>query len=60
LAARYVDAELPTATPATPMAEAAELLDHLHEPRLVVLDRDGMKLRGLLCFNRSSSRFCVE
>jgi len=25
-----------------------------------VLDEDGTTLRGLLCFNRSSSGFCVK
>ena len=46
-------------TPATRLADALELLDGNHEPRLVVLDEDGRTLRGLLCFNQSSS-FCIR
>jgi CBS domain-containing protein len=59
-AARYADTVVPTATPAMPMTEAIALLDDRPEPRLVVLDEDGVTLRGLLCFSRGSSEFCVE
>jgi CBS domain-containing protein len=47
-------------TPATPIADALELLDRSRQPRLVVLDEDGATLRGLLCFNQSSASFCVR
>jgi CBS domain-containing protein len=60
LAARYADTEPVTATPAMPISEAIELLDDQPEPRLIVLDEDGATLRGLLCFNRGSSEFCVR
>jgi hypothetical protein len=43
-----------------PVAEAIQLLDARPEPRLIVLDDDGATLRGLVCFNRSSSGFCVK
>jgi hypothetical protein len=43
-----------------PIAEAIKLLDARSEPRLIVLDEDGATLRGLLCFNRSSSGFCLR
>lgn len=50
----------PTATPATPMAEAVAMIEQRPQPRLVVLGEDGVSLCGLLCFNRSSRGFCVE
>lgn len=59
-AARYADTEPVTATPAMPISEAIKLLDDQPEPRLIVLDEDGATLRGLLCFDRSSSEFCVR
>jgi len=59
-AVRYADIEPVTATPAMPISEAIELLDDQAEPRLIVLDEDGATLRGLLCFNRGSSEFCVR
>ncbi|HTP18023.1 MAG TPA: CBS domain-containing protein [Solirubrobacteraceae bacterium] len=59
-AARYADAEPVTATPTMPIPEAIKLLDDQPEPRLIVLDEDGATLRGLLCFNRGSSEFCVR
>jgi hypothetical protein len=43
-----------------PISEAIQLLDARDEPRLIVLGDDGAKLLGLLCFNRSSSGFCVK
>jgi CBS domain-containing protein len=58
-ALRYADTEPVTATPAMLIPEAIKLLDDQPEPRLIVLDEDGSTLRGLLCFNRSSSEFCV-
>ncbi|MBV8220506.1 MAG: CBS domain-containing protein [Solirubrobacterales bacterium] len=59
-AAVYADTEPVTATPDTPIPEAVKLLDDQTEPRLIVLDEDGATLRGLLCFNRGSSEFCVR
>jgi CBS domain-containing protein len=59
-AVNYADTEPVTATPATPIPDAIELLAHQPEPRLIVLDEDGATLRGLLCFNRGSSEFCVR
>ena len=59
-AARYAETEPVTATPAMPISEAIKLLDDQPEPRLIVLDEDGATLRGLLCFNRGSSEFCVR
>jgi CBS domain-containing protein len=56
----YTDAEPVTATPDTPIPEAVKLLEDQTEPRLIVLDEDGVTLRGLLCFNRGSSEFCVR
>ena len=59
-AMRYADTAPVTATQATPISEAIKLLDGQAEPRLIVLDDDGATLRGLLCFNRGSSEFCVR
>ncbi|MGZ4182711.1 MAG: CBS domain-containing protein [Solirubrobacteraceae bacterium] len=59
-ASRYVESDPVTTTPGVPIAEAIELLDARPEPRLIVLDDDGATLRGLVCFNRSSSGFCVK
>jgi CBS domain-containing protein len=59
-AERYADTAPPTVTPDMTVAQAIELLDARGEPRLIVLDADGVHLRGLLCFNRSSSGFCVR
>jgi len=59
-ALRYADPEPVTATAAMPVSEAIKLLGDRAEPRLIVLDEDGASVRGLLCFNRSSSEFCVR
>jgi CBS domain-containing protein len=59
-AAAYADTEPVTATPDMPIPEAIKLLDDQAEPRLIILDEDGATLRGLLCFNRGSSEFCVR
>jgi CBS domain-containing protein len=57
-AVRYADAEPLSTTPSTPMTEVLPLLDGREEPRLVVLDEDGLTLRGLLCADSSGSGFC--
>ncbi|MGH2885949.1 MAG: CBS domain-containing protein [Solirubrobacteraceae bacterium] len=59
-AAGYAETEPVTTTPTMPISEAIKLLDDQPEPRLIVLDEDGATLRGLLCFNRGSSEFCVR
>jgi CBS domain-containing protein len=59
-AATFARRDVTTVTPATPLADAVEILDRNREPRLVVLDEDGQTLRGLLCFNQSSASFCVR
>lgn len=59
-AVQYADTQPVTTTPAMPISEAIKLLDDQPEPRLIVLDEDGATLRGLLCFNRGSSEFCVR
>ncbi|HUA05382.1 MAG TPA: CBS domain-containing protein [Solirubrobacteraceae bacterium] len=58
--ATYADTDPVTATPDMPIPEAIKLLDGQAEPRLIVLDEDGATLRGLLCFNRGASEFCVR
>lgn len=60
-ASAYVEAQPLTATPSTPMAEAVQLLEARNEPRLIVLDDDGVTLRGLLCAkDGTGSSFCVR
>jgi CBS domain-containing protein len=59
-ALRYAQTDPVTVTPAMLIPDAIALLDGREEPRLIVLDEDGVTLRGLLCFNRSSSGFCVK
>jgi CBS domain-containing protein len=57
-ALRYADAEPLATTPDTPMHEVLPLLDGRDEPRLVVLDENGVTLRGLLCADSSGAGFC--
>ena len=57
-ALRFADAEPLTTTPDTPMREVLPLLDVREEPRLVVLDEDGVTLRGLLCTDSGGTGFC--
>jgi CBS domain-containing protein len=59
-AARYAEPHPATVTPSTPMTEAIAVLERQSEPRLIVLDEDGRRLRGLLCFNRGAQGFCVR
>ena len=59
-ASRYIVSDPVTTPSLVPVAEAIELLDARPEPRLIVLDDDGATLLGLVCFNRSSSGFCVK
>jgi CBS domain-containing protein len=59
-ASGYVEPRSLTVTPGTPMSEAVELLERRREPRLIVLDEDGVTLRGLLCANGSATGFCVR
>jgi CBS domain-containing protein len=54
----YLEAEVAMVTPATPMGDAVPLLEGRGEPRLVVLDEDGVTLRGLLCTNTTATGFC--
>jgi len=56
----YAESEPLTATPEMPMRDAVALLEQRREPRLVVLDPDGVTLRGLLCVNSSATGFCVQ
>jgi CBS domain-containing protein len=59
-AVQFADAESLSTTPGTPMREALALLDGRDEPRLVVLDEDGVTLRGLLCADTAGTGFCVR
>ena len=59
-AAKYADLEPPNVTPETPMTEAIELLERAREPRLIVLDDDGVALLGLVCAKPGATTFCVR
>lgn len=54
----YLEPAPTTATPETPMSEAVGLLEGRGEPRLVVLDADGVTLRGLVCVSSTGTGFC--
>jgi len=56
----YRDPAPATTTPQTPMRDAIKLFEARDEPRLVVLDEDGITLRGLLCGNTTATGFCVR
>ena len=56
----YAVLDVPSVTPALPMRDAVPLLEGCDEPRLVVLDEDGVTLRGLLCGNTNATGFCVR
>ena len=59
-ALRFADAEPLSTTPGTPMRDVLALLDGRDEPRLVVLDDDGLTLRGLLCADTAGTGFCIR
>ncbi len=59
-ARNYGAVEPLTVTPEMPMTEAIRLLEQRDEPRLIVLDQDGVTLRGLLCANGNTSGFCIR
>ncbi|MCE3286510.1 MAG: hypothetical protein K0S64_116 [Gaiellaceae bacterium] len=59
-ARRFADVQPLSTTPGTPMRDALALLDGRDEPRLVVLDEDGVTLRGLLCADTAGTGFCVR
>ncbi len=56
----YVEDAPLTATPGMAMSEAMALLEGRSEPRLIVLDEDGVTLRGLVCANGSGTGFCIR
>jgi CBS domain-containing protein len=55
----YADPAAPRIAPDAPVAEAVELLDGTGANRLPVVDEDGV-LQGLVCWDRSGQRFCVD
>ncbi|HVW19353.1 MAG TPA: CBS domain-containing protein [Solirubrobacteraceae bacterium] len=50
--------DMPTIGPDAPLSEAIARLDADGGQRLVVVDRDGRTLRGLLCLTSDRSGFC--
>ncbi len=59
-ATRYIDEQPTTVTPDTTVSAAIELLRERNEPRLIVVDPDGVTLRGLLCVNGTATGFCIR
>ena len=59
-ALRYAEAEPLSTTPGTPMRDVLSFLESREEPRLVVLDEDGVTLRGLLCADSAGTGFCLR
>jgi CBS domain-containing protein len=59
-ASAYIDPSPATATPGMSMDDAIRLFEARGEPRLVVLDDDGITLRGLLCGNATATGFCLR
>jgi CBS domain-containing protein len=59
-ASSFVEPDPLTVTPELPMRDAVALLARRGEPRLIVLDPDGVTLRGLLCANGEATGFCVR
>jgi CBS domain-containing protein len=59
-ARRFADGEPLSTTPETPMRDVLPLLDGREEPRLIVLDEDGVTLRGLLCADSGGTGFCLR
>ena len=57
-ALRFAELDPLSTTPETPMREVLSLFDGREEPRLVVLDADGVTLRGLLCADSAGTGFC--
>ena len=51
--------DVQTVGPDTPAAEALEWLEATPERRLVVLDDDGVTLRGLVCLTADRQGFCT-
>jgi CBS domain-containing protein len=52
--------DVPRVDPGTSVPEARAWLDEHEERRLVVMDADGVTLRGLLCLNRRRTGFCSD
>jgi CBS domain-containing protein len=50
----------PSVTPETLMTEAQAVLATVAIGRLVVLDADGITLRGMLCLKADGVRFCSD
>lgn len=57
-AAPLASRDVPTIDPDAPLTDALAILDAGNERRLVVLDPDGDRLRGLLCLTGDRRGFC--
>jgi CBS domain-containing protein len=59
-ARKHARADVARVDPGTPVPEARAWLDEHDERRLVVMDADGVTLRGLLCLNKRRTGFCSD
>ena len=59
-ASEYVELQPLLATPGMPISDAVKLLEGRGEPRLIIVDEDGLTLRGLLCGSGGATGFCVR
>jgi CBS-domain-containing membrane protein len=57
--ADHVNPDAPRIDPDAPVARAVEMLDGADANRLPVVGDDGV-LQGLVCWDRSGQRFCVD
>jgi CBS domain-containing protein len=55
----FVRPDAPRIDPGAPVAAAVEMLEGAGATRLPVVDEDG-SLCGLVCWDRSGTRFCVD
>jgi CBS domain-containing protein len=55
----YARADIARVRPGLPMRDAMPYLEESEVGRVVVVDEDGVTLRGLLCLKRAADTFCV-
>jgi predicted transcriptional regulator len=57
-ARQYARSDVASILPSASVGEALDRLAENDSKRLIVLDEDGITLRGLLCLNSAGSAFC--
>jgi CBS domain-containing protein len=59
-ASAYASTDAPRVAPGVPVREALGRIEGADEGRLVVVDDDGVTLRGLICLKRAADTLCVD